>query len=1043
MSMIVTLCTTTKGPNLSDGDETEGGGGGCQGNARRRDEVVALVALTRALNSIFRQWNISAKQNTSIVGTGNPDLFERWNISGNLCTGSAVDTRINIEDPKYNPFIKCNCSFNNASTCLITHLKVSSLDIAGVFPPELWILKSLIYLNLEKNLLSGPLSPSVGKLTQLSTLIIRINKLSGELPKELGLLSNLRFLAFGTNNFSGPLPSELGKLFMLEELYFDSSGVQGDIPTTFSNLTNLRTVWASDNELTGKIPGFIGDWSKLTTLRFQGNSFMGPIPPTFSKLTAMNELRIGDLSNGRSSLEFIRKMTSLKTLVLRNNNISDKIPTYIEEFKELNLLDLSFNELWGEIPKSLFKLNSLRYLFLGNNKLTGTLPLEKPGYLLSIDLSYNGLSGSFPDWVDEDSAKRLNLVANNFTFGTSNTGHFPTGLNCLRREFSCNQASGLYSSFGINCGGPKFVSSSQVVYEREIEIDGMASYYVSDSETWAVSDVGYFPEINRNSSQYNRYNDTEHPIANTNDPDLFQTQELSTSSLRFYGLELKNGNYTVKLHFAEHAFADSSTWSSLGRRVFDINIQGNRVFKDFNIQNEAGGSFRAVTKIFKAQVSENYMEIHLFWAGKGTCCIPDEGTYGPSISGISASLDSEPVNNVKNGTNEIKGTGSHKNEASLIVGIVVGVGFVCFLVVTIFILFQRRKGRSLEDEELFGIDERPHTFSYSELRNATEDFSSSNKLGEGGFGPVTKGILNDGRVIAVKQLSIKSDQGRNQFLAEISTISAVQHRNLVKLYGCCIEGQKRLLVYEYLEKKSLDQALFGKRTFVLDWPKRFDICMGVARGLTYLHEESRLRIVHRDIKASNILLDADLNPKISDFGLAKLYDDKKTHMSTLVAGTIGYLAPEYAMRGHLTEKADVFSFGVVALEIVSGRPNSAPGLEEDRVFLLEWAWYLYENNREIELVDSDLSTFNEDEVKRVMRVGLMCTQTSSGRRPSMSRVVAMLCGDIEVASVPSKPGYLTDWTFDDIGTFTNDTTTTTASDTTHQGSSSISIHANN
>ncbi|KAG6596957.1 putative LRR receptor-like serine/threonine-protein kinase, partial [Cucurbita argyrosperma subsp. sororia] len=977
MSMIVTLCTTTtKGPNLRDGDETEGGGG-CQGNARRRDEVVALVALTRALNSIFRQWNISAKQNTSIVGTGNPDLIERWNISGNLCTGSAVDTRINIEDPKYNPFIKCNCSFNNASTCLITHLKVSSLDIAGVFPPELWILKSLIYLNLEKNLLSGPLSPSVGKLTQLSTLIIRINKLSGELPKELGLLSNLRFLAFGTNNFSGPLPSELGKLFMLEELYFDSSGVQGDIPTTFSNLTNLRTVWASDNELTGKIPGFIGDWSKLTTLRFQGNSFMGPIPLTFSKLTAMNELRIGDLSNGRSSLEFIRKMTSLKTLVLRNNKISDTIPTYIEEFKELSLLDLSFNELWGEIPKSLFKLNSLRYLFLGNNKLTGTLPSEKPGYLLSIDLSYNGLSGSFPDWVDEDSAKHLNLVANNFTFGTSHTGHFPTGLNCLRREFSCNQASELRPSFGINCGGPKFESSSQE-YEREIEIDGMASYYVSDSETWAVSDVGYFPEINKNSSQYNRYNDTEHPIANTNDSDLFQTQELSTSSLRFYGLELKNGNYTVKLHFAEHAFADSSTWSSLGRRVFDIYIQGNRVFKDFNIQNEAG-----------------------------TCCIPDEGTYGPSISAISASLDSEPVSNVKNGTSEIKGTGSHKNEASLIVGIVVGVGFVCFLVVTIFILFQRRKGRSLEDEELFGIDERPHTFSYSELRNATEDFR------------------------------------RNQFLAEISTISAVQHRNLVKLYGCCIEGQKRLLVYEYLEKKSLDQALFGKRTFILDWPKRFAICMGVARGLTYLHEESRLRIVHRDIKASNILLDADLNPKISDFGLAKLYDDKKTHMSTLVAGTIGYLAPEYAMRGHLTEKADVFSFGVVALEIVSGRPNSAPGLEEDRVFLLEWAWYLYENDREIELVDSDLSTFNEDEVKRVIRVGLMCTQTSSGRRPSMSRVVAMLCGDIEVASVPSKPGYLTEWTFDDIGTFTNDTTTTTASDTTHQGSLSISIHANN
>ncbi|XP_050279919.1 probable LRR receptor-like serine/threonine-protein kinase At1g56140 [Quercus robur] len=174
-----------------------------------------------------------------------------------------------------------------------------------------------------------------------------------------------------------------------------------------------------------------------------------------------------------------------------------------------------------------------------------------------------------------------------------------------------------------------------------------------------------------------------------------------------------------------------------------------------------------------------------------------------------------------------------------------------------------------------------------------------------------QGTLNDGRVLAVKQLSVTSHQGKNQFLTEIATISSVQHCNLVKLYGCCIEGDKQLLVYEYLENKSLDQALFGKRTLNLDWSTRFDICLGVARGLAYLHEESQLRIVHRDVKASNILLDSDLIPKISDFGLAKLYDDKKTHISTRVAGTIGYLASEYAMRGQLTKKADVFasSFG--------------------------------------------------------------------------------------------------------------------------------------
>ncbi|RZC94262.1 hypothetical protein C5167_026960 [Papaver somniferum] len=190
-----------------------------------------------------------------------------------------------------------------------------------------------------------------------------------------------------------------------------------------------------------------------------------------------------------------------------------------------------------------------------------------------------------------------------------------------------------------------------------------------------------------------------------------------------------------------------------------------------------------------------------------------------------------------------------------------------------------------------------------------------------------QGTLSEGRAIVVKQLSVTSHQGKSQFIAEISTISSVQHRNLVKLYGCCIEGAHRLLVYEYLEHRSLDQALFGKSGVHLSWPTQYEICLGAARDLAYLHEESRPRIVHRDVKASNI---------ISDFRLAKLYDDKKTHISTRVAGTIGYLGPEYAMLGHLTEKADVYGFGVVALEIVSGRPNADTTLDQDKMYLLGW-----------------------------------------------------------------------------------------------------------
>ncbi|GLT64140.1 hypothetical protein SLA2020_366500 [Shorea laevis] len=665
--------------------------------------------------------------------------------------------------------------------------------------------------------------------------------------------------------------------------------------------------------------------------------------------------------------------------VLRNNNISDSIPSNIGEYQKLTQLDLSFNNITGQIPDSLFNLSSLSYLFLGNNKLNGTLPPQKHAKLLNIDLSYNNLMGSFPSWISEQSLQ-LNIVSNNFTIESSNNSALPSGLNCLQRSFPCNRGPGRYYNFGIKCGGPQITSSNGIVYERDNETLGPATYYVTNTTRWAVSNVGYFT-----GSSKPLYTSASSSQFTSIDSELFQTARLSASSLRYYGLGLENGNYTVSLQFVETAFPDTSTWQSLGRRVFNIYIQGNLVLKDFDIRREAGGvSSQPVPKEFlQVQVSENYLEIHLFWAGKGTCCIPSQGTYGPSISAISATPDFKPsVNN--------KPPSSKKNRTGLIVGVVVGAGVLSFLSIFVGFYIVRRRKQLLtnDDAELLGIDARTFTFSYAELKTATEDFSPANKLGEGGFGPVFKGTLNDGRVIAVKQLSVASHQGKNQFITEIATISAVQHRNLVKLYGCCIEGDKRLLVYEFLENRSLDQALFGIRSLNLYWSTRYD--------------------------ASNILLDSDLIPKISDFGLAKLYDDKKTHISTRVAGTIGYLAPEYAMRGHLTEKADVFAFGVVALEIVSGRPNADSNLEEEKVYLLEWAWHLHENNSVVDLMDSTLSEFSEEEVKRVIGVSLLCTQASPTLRPSMSRVVAMLSGDIEVSTVTSRPGYLTDWKFDDV-----------------------------
>ncbi|KAJ4763492.1 Leucine-rich repeat transmembrane protein kinase [Rhynchospora pubera] len=902
--------------------------------------------------------------------------------------------------------------------------------------------------NLAQNYLTGSIPAFVGNLTAMQYLTFGTNALSGPIPKELGNLQNLISLGIGTNNFSGSVPAEFGNLTSLQKLlnflyiflmipciflsnqvkmkknikinnvislcfsYMGSSGLSGELPETLSNLKNMKILWANDCAFTGKIPDYIGTiWTSMQELRFQGNSFEGPIPSSLSDLVELTSLRIGDITSGTSStLDFISNMTSLNTLILRNCKISDTLPTDFSIYQKLQKLDLSFNNVTGELPESLFSLSSLNYLFLGNNSLTGGLPSQKSTSLLSIDLSYNQLSGNFPSWVSQNDNLQLNLVANNFIIGSSNSSILPSGLECLQRDIPCHKGSPIYSSFAIRCGGlTSLTTQDGIVYQPDNANLSAASYYVTRATRWGVSTVGAFAEAPNST-----YIIGVTPQDQNKLDSLFQNARMSPSSLRYYGFGLENGNYTVKLQFAEIAYPNPPppVWQTVGRRVFDIYIQGALKEKDFNIRKEAGGnSFVTVVRNYTVPVRDNFMEIHFFWAGKGTCCVPTQGYYGPAISAISVS----PFDFIPTVPNREPGSGKGKRKTGIIVGVVAGIVVILGLITAISTLFWRHKKKLAKiDEELLGIMDRPDMFSYAEIRAATDSFNTANILGKGGYGPVYKGKLPDGRIVAVKQLSLTSQQGKEQFVTEIATISTVQQKNLVKLFGCCIEGNNPLLVYEYLENGSLDQALFGKQSLFLNWATRFEICLGVAGGLTYLHEGSSVRIVHRDIKASNILLDVDLNPKISDFGLAKLYDDKKTHINTRVAGTIGYLAPEYAMMGHLTEKTDVFAFGVVALEVVAGRSNSDVTRNPDEVYLLDWAWDLYEKNSTLELIDPELASYDKDQALRLIGVSLLCTQASPLQRPSMSRVVSILSGDVEVGEVTSKPSYLTEWQFREL-----------------------------
>lgn len=693
---------------------------------------------------------------------------------------------------------------------------------------------------------------------------------------------------------------------------------------------------------------------------------------------------------------------------LRNCRISDNLASVdFSKFVGLYYLDLSFNNITGKVPSVLLNLNSLIYLFLGNNSLSGSLPDTKGASLKVLDFSYNELSGKFPSWYSTERHLQVNLVWNNFMIDSSNRSILSSGLNCLQRNTPCLPASPDDSSFAVDSGGTRpIIGSDKSYYEPDDTNLGEASYYVSNSTRWGISNTGKFME----AANFSFIVYTSRQFTNTLDSVLFQTARTSSSSLRYYGIGLKNGFYNVELQFAEIFFPDNTTWTSLGTRIFDIFIQGELREKDFDIKKQTNGkSYTVVLRQYVVRVTENFMEIHLFWAGKGTCCIPRQGSYGPLISALSVSpyggnnkVDPGPIKN-----------SAGKSKIALVAGVVVCTIVLGLLSTGTFLWRQKRKKMEAEMGELLSVVGRPDVFSYGEIKSATNNFSQDNILGRGGYGLVYKGKLYDGRMVAVKQLSPTSHQGKREFMTEISTISTVQHRNLVKLYGCCIESKAPLLVYEFLENGSLDQTIFatGKTNMNLDWRTRFDICVGIARGLAYLHEESSTRIVHRDIKTSNVLLDGDLNPKISDFGLARHYEDNMTHLSTGVAGTLGYLAPEYAMMGHLTEKADVFAYGVVAMEIIAGRPNFDESLEDDKKYLLGWAWRLHERSQTLEMLDPKLARFDEEEVVRVINIILLCTVGLPEQRPPMSKVVSMLTEDTEMSEVDMSmwPSYVPQW----------------------------------
>ncbi|WCJ25095.1 Cysteine-rich receptor-like protein kinase 2 [Euphorbia peplus] len=357
-------------------------------------------------------------------------------------------------------------------------------------------------------------------------------------------------------------------------------------------------------------------------------------------------------------------------------------------------------------------------------------------------------------------------------------------------------------------------------------------------------------------------------------------------------------------------------------------------------------------------------------------------------------------------------TGSSGTKTALIAGVAGGVGLLLLLIILLVVWFNVSRRKKAPRGDILGATELrgPMKYRYSDLKSATKNFKEENKLGEGGFGEVFKGTLKNGKIVAVKKLSVsQTRRAMEDFRSEVTLISNVHHRNLVRLLGCCSKGPELLLVYEYMANSSLDRFLFGKKQGSLSWKQRLDVIIGTAQGLAYLHEQYHVCIIHRDIKPNNILLDDDFQPKIADFGLARLLPDNQTHLSTKFAGTLGYTAPEYAIHGQLSEKVDTYSFGVVVLEIISGRKSSDTITDPGSDYLLKRAWKMHENGTHLELVDESIhrDEYEAEEMKRIIEIALLCTQSSPSLRPTMSEVVVLLkSGGSIVHRAPTRPPFI-------------------------------------
>ncbi|XP_043723605.1 probable LRR receptor-like serine/threonine-protein kinase At1g06840 isoform X2 [Telopea speciosissima] len=810
------------------------------------------------------------------------------------------------------------------------------------------------YMHVEQLLLpdmnlSGYLAPEIGRLSNLTVVNFMWNNITGSIPKEIGTISTIRLVLLNGNKLSGSLPDEIGHLPHLDRLQVDQNQLSGPIPKSFSNLIGTRHLHLNNNSFSGQIPPELSKLPKILHCVLDNNNLSGYLPP---ELCNMPSLRIIQLDNnhfdGAEIPASYGNMSKLFKLSLRNCGLQGSIPD-LSGMKSLHYLDLSWNNLTGSIPSNRLSIH-IRTIDLSNNHLTGSIPANFSDLpkLQNLSLANNLLSGSISSTIWQ-----------NMTFG-------PTAR--LTLDFENNSLSNILG----DCNPPANVS---------IRLHGNPL-----CKNASQANIAYFCgyEVGANNASSNSINQSS----------VCLIQSCPTDSYEYVPESPVQCFCAAPLHIDYRLKSPSFSYFPPYEDQFEmylassLNLDHYQIFVHFSFW-EPGPRLRMDLRIFPMYPSNifNTSEVlrvrHKFMTWE----FPTDNFFGP-YDLLNFTLLS-PYSNVVFESSQSSGI---SNVA--LTGIVLG-SVACVVSITglFAILIIRRQATSyhhLSRKRLIKID-GVKDFTLKEMALATDKFSDSSQVGQGGYGKVYKGILPDKTIVAIKRAQEGSLQGQKEFLTEIEFLSRLHHRNLVSLLGYCDEEGEQMLIYEYMPNGTLRDWLSAKSKDSLSFVTRLHIALGSAKGILYLHTEADPPIFHRDIKASNILLDSKLNAKVADFGLSRLApvpNDEGTlpdHVSTVVKGTPGYLDPEYFLTHALTAKSDVYSLGVVFLQLLTGMQAITHGKNIVREVNMA-----YKSGIVFSIIDNQMGSYSSECVEKFLALALRCCQDETDKRPSMSDVVREL-----------------------------------------------------